>query len=51
MPVVPLPLRPEDGEVRLDLQGLLNELYEQLGYGYFIDYDQSPPSPWSLTEI
>jgi hypothetical protein len=24
---------------------LVDELYEQLGYNYFIDYDTHPPSP------
>lgn len=45
------PLRPEDREVTVDLQSLVNELYEQLGYDYFIDYAQAPPSPWSWEEI
>lgn len=51
IPTIPLPLGPEDGEVSLAVQSLLNELYDQLGYDYFIDYNQAPPEPWSLAEI
>lgn len=36
----PLPLKPEDQEPRVDLQVLLDELYEQAGYDLAIDYAQ-----------
>jgi len=51
IPSLICPLRPEDSEVTVDLQSLVNELYEQLGYDYFIDYTQAPPSPWSWEDI
>ncbi|MGA7935903.1 MAG: DUF4058 family protein [Kovacikia sp.] len=51
IPPFPLPLRPEDGEVIVDVQALLNELYDQLRYDYFIDYNSPPPSPWVESEI
>jgi hypothetical protein len=51
IPTIPLPLGPEDGEVALAIQPLLNGLYDQLGYDYFIDYGQAPPAPWSLADI
>ena len=51
IPAVPLPLQPEDGDVMVDMQSLLNTLYDQLGYDYFIDYDAPPPSPWSTSDI
>ncbi|WP_442933051.1 hypothetical protein [Microcoleus sp. herbarium7] len=33
------------------MQSLVDELYEQLGYNYFIDYDRNPPSPSLKSEI
>lgn len=51
IPAFLLPLRSEDSEPILDLQSLVDELYEQLGYDYFIDYDRNPPSPWLKSEI
>lgn len=51
IPPFPLPLRAEDGEVLVDTQALLEELYEQLGYDYFIGYQSPPPSPWSMSDI
>ncbi|MBD1811102.1 hypothetical protein [Microcoleus vaginatus] len=32
------------------MQLLVDELYEQLGYNYFIDYDSNPPSPCLKSE-
>ncbi|ASC69747.1 hypothetical protein XM38_006760 [Halomicronema hongdechloris C2206] len=51
IPAVPLPLGPEDEDVLLNVQSLLSELYEQLGYDYFIDYEQAPPMPWLAAEL
>ncbi|MCU0541493.1 MAG: DUF4058 family protein [Oscillatoriaceae cyanobacterium Prado104] len=51
IPAFLLPLRSEDSEPILDLQSLVDELYEQLGYDYFIDYNSNPPSPWLRSEI
>jgi len=51
IPPFSLPLRPEDSEPVVDLQTLIHELYEQLGYDYFIDYSNSPPSPWSPSDV
>lgn len=45
IPPFSLPLRPEDSEPVVDLQTLVNELHEQLGYDHFMDYSNSPPSP------
>jgi hypothetical protein len=50
IPNIPIPLQPEDAEPLLDLQTILNNLYEQLGYGYFIDYTQAPPEPWAIAD-
>ncbi|MEM9009110.1 MAG: DUF4058 family protein [Cyanobacteria bacterium P01_F01_bin.86] len=51
IPPFPVPLRPEDDDITLDVQSLVNELYEQLGYDYFIDYSQAPPTPWKWKDI
>lgn len=51
IPPMQCPLRPEDDDVTVDLQSLINELYEQLGYDYFIDYEQAPPPPWTWDDI
>lgn len=51
VPAFPLPLQPEDAEPIVDVQQLINDLYDQLGYDYFIDYRSNPPSPWSESDI
>jgi Protein of unknown function (DUF4058) len=51
IPAIPIPLQPEDTEPLLDIQMMLNDLYVQLGYGYFIDYTQAPPLPWSINDV
>jgi hypothetical protein len=51
IPNIPIPLLPEDPEPLLDLQTILNELYDQLGYSYFIDYGKTPPDPWTLDDV
>ncbi|MDY6784869.1 MAG: DUF4058 family protein [Cyanobacteriota bacterium] len=47
IPLFPLPLRPEDVEPVIDLQALLNEVYDQSGCDYFIDYNSNPDPPLS----
>jgi Protein of unknown function (DUF4058) len=42
IPIVPIPLAGSDVEPMLDLQGLLNEVYEQAGFDLTIDYAQMP---------
>jgi hypothetical protein len=51
IPVFVLPLRLEDTEPVVDLQLLVNDLYEQLAYNYFIDYYSSPPPAWSEADV
>lgn len=47
LPVIPIPLKPEDGSVGLDLQKLLTTAYERAGYDLDVDYrsDPKPPLP------
>jgi len=45
LPIVPVPLRPPDTEVRLDLPSALTSIYDEAAYDLSIDYSQSPPPP------
>lgn len=47
IPRFALPLRSEQSEPIIDLQGLLNEVYDRSGYDYFIDYRLDPLPPLS----
>ena len=51
IPLFPIPLQPRDQEPVVDLQTLLNEIYERSGYDYFIDYYSDPLPPISETEL
>jgi hypothetical protein len=51
IPSFPLPLLASDAEPILDLQLLVSQLYDQLAYDYFINYNTSPPSPWSFDDV
>ncbi len=42
IPSFPLLLRSEDSEPVVDLQGLLNEVYDISGYELVIDYSREP---------
>jgi hypothetical protein len=45
IPLFPLPLQPEDTEPILDLQSLLNGIYNRARYYLAIDYNQEPIPP------
>jgi Protein of unknown function (DUF4058) len=51
IPKFPLPLQPNDTAPIIDLQALLNEVYQRSGYDYFIDYQQNPLPPLSEAEL
>jgi hypothetical protein len=42
IPAFPLPLRSGDAEPSVDLQGLLNGLYDRAAYDFRIDYTTEP---------
>lgn len=44
LPAFFLPLQPEDPEPVIDLQILLNQLYDRAGFDYRIDYTLEPPA-------
>lgn len=42
LPVIPLPLRPDDDDAALDLQRVLNTAYDRAAYELDVDYKQEP---------
>ena len=38
LPIIPIPLKPEDPDARLDLQAVLDSAYDRAGYDLEIDY-------------
>lgn len=49
IPTFPLPLKPGDEELTIDLQAIINGVYDRAGYDFRIDYRQPLPAP-ALTE-
>jgi len=45
LPVVPIPLKPGDTDVSLDLQEILESVYDRAGYDITIDYRKPPAVP------
>lgn len=45
LPVIPVPLRPDDDDVPLDLQLMVNRAYDGGPYRRMLDYSQSPEPP------
>jgi hypothetical protein len=45
LPEIPVPLRPEDQDVPLDLQQVLATAYDRAGYDLELDYRQEPVPP------
>ncbi|MGZ3396962.1 MAG: DUF4058 family protein, partial [Isosphaeraceae bacterium] len=41
LPTVPIPLKGADADARLDLRAILDRVYDESGYGYFL-YDHEP---------
>ncbi len=50
IPGFPLPLRAGDAEPIVDLQGLLNGIYDRAAYDFRIDYTAAPVPPLSETD-
>ncbi len=49
LPVIPVPLHAPDPDARVDLQGLLDHVYEVFSYGDFL-YDRPPDPPLTQNE-
>ncbi|MFI5455071.1 MAG: DUF4058 family protein [Isosphaerales bacterium] len=45
LPVIPIPLKPQDPDARLDLQAVLDRAYDRAGYDLRIDYRAEPRPP------
>lgn len=45
LPAVPIPLGPEEDDVAVDLQTLVNTVYERAGYTWSLDYTAKPVPP------
>jgi hypothetical protein len=48
---IPIPLRPSDAEIMLDVQQLLNDVYVEDRYGKTIDYSKPPRPPLSAETV
>ncbi|MFB2833327.1 DUF4058 family protein, partial [Floridanema evergladense] len=49
LPIIPVPLRPPDVDVPLDLAAALRDIYDEAFCNLSIDYRELPPKP-TLTE-
>src|SRR3984885_2257648 len=47
LPIIPIPLKPDDPDARLDLQTVLDSAYENANYDLEIDYGREPSPPLS----
>jgi len=45
LPVILIPLKPEDSDVELDLQTVLNTAYDRAAYDMVVDYRAEPVPP------
>jgi hypothetical protein len=45
LPAVPVPLAEGDPDVRIDLQAVVDAVYERAGYDYTVDYSGAPAPP------
>lgn len=50
LPVLPIPLKPADGEVELDLKPCLDRTYDGAGYRTRLRYDRPPESPLRVAD-
>jgi hypothetical protein len=50
LPVVQIPLLPDDDAVALDLQQALTVVYDIIGYDQLVDYTSPPPGPLTPAE-
>ncbi len=51
IPIFPLPLALEDAEPTIDLQTLLEQVYQRSGYDYLIAYQQDVSLPLPPADI
>ena len=51
LPVVPIPLLPNDADVALDVQQVFTTTYDLLGYDLALDYAQPPEIPLPKEDV
>lgn len=51
LPKIPIPLRQEHAEAELDLQSVLNLIYERAGYDLILNYLQEPRPPFRESQL
>jgi hypothetical protein len=49
LPVIPVPLHAGDKAARLDIRAVIDRVYDEAGYRYFL-YDHSPDPPWNAAD-
>lgn len=50
LPTIPIPLKPEDDDIILDLQAVFNRIYTEARYGMRLDYKEPVPPPALLAD-
>ena len=50
LPTIPVPLHAGEPDARLDLRAVIDRVYDEAGYGYFL-YDQLPEPPLTGSDI
>lgn len=45
LPIIPVPLRPPDSDLPLELPQVMADIYDEAAYDLSIDYSQPPPPP------
>src|SRR5262249_32529641 len=45
LPIVPVPLRPPDGDIPLDLATAFTTIYDRAAYDLSVNYEALPPPP------
>lgn len=50
LPTIPIPLLPTDKDILIDLQQVLNEVYEESRFDRSINYKETPPPPFIEVE-
>ncbi len=50
LPTIPIPLKPNDADIILDLQALFDQIYTEARYGMRLDYREPVPPPALLAD-
>ncbi|MEM8603995.1 MAG: DUF4058 family protein [Cyanobacteria bacterium P01_H01_bin.121] len=50
LPVIPIPLKPQDAEPQIDVQAIVAAIYDRAGFDYRLDYTVDPTPPLTETD-